>query len=225
MSAIPGLENNSTATWQTGQVTKETLGKDDFLSMMVAQLQNQDPLNPMDGTEFTAQLAQFTSLEQMYNVNGNLELIQLYQASLNNSQAVNFIGKDILATGNEVIYSGEGAVDLSFELAQDAQSVFITVYDEAGNYVCDIHGGSMEAGVQTLTWGGYDDDGKAVDAGTYTFEVMATDSEGEDIPVQSYITDTVTGVTFKGGITYLLTEHQEIPIGSVIKVMAQEDDV
>src|SRR5210317_754089 len=78
------------------------MGKDDFLNLLITQLQNQDPLKPTDSTEFTAQLAQFSSLEQLGNVNENLKQLQDFQASINNSQAVSLIGKEITATGNSL---------------------------------------------------------------------------------------------------------------------------
>ena len=76
---------------------KETLGKDDFLKIFMAQLQHQDPLNPMEGTEFTAQLAQFSSLEQLYNVNQNLGSLKEVQEGTGKFESLNFIGKEITA--------------------------------------------------------------------------------------------------------------------------------
>ncbi|MGD8888475.1 MAG: flagellar hook capping FlgD N-terminal domain-containing protein, partial [Desulfobacterales bacterium] len=83
-------------------IESETLDKDDFLNLLITQLQNQDPLKPTDSVEFTAQLAQFSSLEQLSNVNENLKLLQNFQASINNSQAVALIGKEITAKGNSI---------------------------------------------------------------------------------------------------------------------------
>ncbi|CAD7772874.1 hypothetical protein BLFGPEAP_00852 [Candidatus Methanoperedenaceae archaeon GB50] len=83
------------------------LGKEEFLKLFMAQMQYQNPLEPLKGTEFTAQLAQFSQLEQMWNINENLKNNQLFLNSLNNAQAVNFIGKNIKAVGNSV-YLKEG---------------------------------------------------------------------------------------------------------------------
>ena len=85
------------------------MGKDDFLNLLITQLQNQDPLNPTDSTEFTAQLAQFSSLEQLGNVNENLTELKHFQASINNSQAVALIGKAITAKeGSDATLIGVG---------------------------------------------------------------------------------------------------------------------
>ncbi|MBU8911758.1 MAG: flagellar hook assembly protein FlgD, partial [Desulfobacterales bacterium] len=93
MSGIEGIIGSSSGSLQT--LTSSTMGKDDFLKMMIAQLQHQDPLNPLDGTDFTAQLAQFSSLEQLSNMNTQLETLGLYQSSLNNAQSISLIGKEI----------------------------------------------------------------------------------------------------------------------------------
>ena len=90
----------STGSTELAASKAPVLGKDDFLHLLITQLQNQDPLNPTDHTEFTAQLAQFSSLEQLNNVNDNLEALQNYQASTNNSQAVSLLGKEITTNGN-----------------------------------------------------------------------------------------------------------------------------
>ena len=82
-----------TAAASTAAAASKTMGKEAFLKLLITQLQYQDPMNPADSTEFTAQLAQFSSLEQLSNVNENLNTLKLYQASMNNSQAVSFIGK------------------------------------------------------------------------------------------------------------------------------------
>ena len=98
---IPSVTDSTTtgAAQTTGGPTQE-LDRDAFLNLLITQLQNQDPLDPTDSVEFTAQLAQFSSLEQLGNVNDNLKLLQDFQASINNSQAVSLIGKEITASGN-----------------------------------------------------------------------------------------------------------------------------
>jgi len=120
--SIIGLEpvTVDSSTFQTSE--DNTLGKDDFLNLLITQLQNQDPLSPMDSTEFSAQLAQFSSLEQLSNVNENLETLLLYQGSLNNSQAVSFIGKTITASGDSVLITDGIPDNIHFELAGDASN-------------------------------------------------------------------------------------------------------
>jgi len=200
------------------------LGKDDFLNLLVTQLQYQDPLNPMDSTEFTAQLAQFSSLEQLSNVNENLETMLLYQASINNAQSLAFIGKNIVAAGNEVELKEGSSDELSFKLAEDATSVSINISDSTGSIVKTLKIGAMEAGEQSIKWDGTDDQKNELDDGTYTFEVFATDGNGDAVNVETYTTSRITGILFRDGITYLLAGEKEIPIGNVVRIIEDETE-
>jgi len=108
--SVTGLESVQSAGNTSTSSSKAVLDNEDFLNLLVAQLQAQDPLNPMDSTDFTAQLAQFSSLEQLQNMNESMEYLLLYQSSMNNAQAVSFIGKEIRAIGNQTQVN-EGVVD------------------------------------------------------------------------------------------------------------------
>jgi len=135
----------------------KAMGKDDFLNLLITQLQNQDPLNPADSTEFTAQLAQFSSLEQLGNVNDNLMELKNFQAATNNSQAVSLIGKTITAEGNFIQLSAAGAsAECNFELEEDADQVAVSIYDNTGEFVADFEHQHMDAGQHSLFWDGID---------------------------------------------------------------------
>ncbi len=97
MMSITPIDSSAVSTETQTSASAEILGKDDFLNLLVTQLQHQDPLNPAESTEFTAQLAQFSSLEQLNNINDNLKNMELFQTSVTNSQAVSYIGKEITA--------------------------------------------------------------------------------------------------------------------------------
>lgn len=207
--------NNNTALFNNAS---DILGKDDFLTLLITQLQNQDPLNPTDSTEYTAQLAQFSSLEQLSNINANIEYLQLYQESINNAQAVSFIGKEITALGYAVQVSEGVADSCDFELTANASGVTINIYDETGNLVKTIEKGVMEAGRQTVDWDGTDKNGNQAADGDYAFEVMAIDADGQEIQAITYTSGIVSGVTFNNGTTYFIVESQKIPIADIIEV-------
>ena len=217
--SVTGLENVSSGINTTSSSGNNILGKDDFLNLLVTQLRHQDPLSPMESAEFTSQLAQFSSLEQMNNVNTNLELLHLYQASINNSQAVGFIGKTIKALGNSVGVADGVADQIHFELAENASAVITHIYDSHKNLVKTIQPGGLNAGAQIVEWDATDNDGNKVPDGTYTFEVIATDTDANPVSTTTLITVPVSGVSFKDGTTYLLAGNQEIPIGSIFEVM------
>jgi flagellar basal-body rod modification protein FlgD len=203
---------------------KMVMGKDDFLTLLVAQLQNQDPLNPSDSTEFTAQLAQFSSLEQLQNMNDTLGNFEVYQSTLNNIQASGFIGKSVTAAGDTLSVQDGNADPIVFELSEDCENVYIKIRDAYGTYVADIEAGPLEAGQHTISWDATDDTDMEVPEGAYTFTVMASDANGNTVASTSFITGTVTGVNYESGETKLLIGDQELPISSVIRVEAVSMD-
>ncbi len=201
------------------------LGKDDFLHLLVTQLQNQDPLNPTDHTEFTAQLAQFSSLEQLNNVNDNLEELQNYQASTNNSQAVSLLGKEITTNGNFLqLVEGE-SIDCDFSLARDAVKVVVSIYDSTGKFVKEIIEKNRPAGRQTLDWDRTNKDGHPVKDGNYTFEIQAVDANDQKVNVTTFFTGTIHKVTFENNIPFLISGDQKIALGDVIQVAAPDQVV
>lgn len=201
-----------------------TLGKEDFLTLLVTQLQNQDPLNPADSTEFVSQLAQFSALEQMTNVNKNLEVIQLFEQSINNAQAMQFIGKTVKANGSLFEVEYEERHDIKFQIAENAAAVHIKIYDSLGEVVAEIEPGPMEPGEHTVTWDGIDENGEPVSEGTYSFTVQAENSDGEVMETAAYIEEKVTGVSYHSGNTYLLAEDIEIPYSAVMEVIESEEE-
>ena len=213
ISAATGTSPPSTVT-----ATSKAMGKDAFLKLLITQLQHQDPLNPADSTEFTSQLAQFSSLEQLSNVNDNLTTLKLYQASINNAQAVSFIGKDIVAKGKTLQVTSGQPVACEFELTSAAKRAVVSIYDAAGNFVKDVQGLALSAGKQSLSWDAKDRNGNTVPDGAYTFEVQAEGMKGEKLDATTYSQGTVTGVTFEDGTTYLVVGRSKVAIGDVTQV-------
>ncbi|MCF8127260.1 MAG: flagellar hook assembly protein FlgD [Deltaproteobacteria bacterium] len=214
---------NNTASNTSNALDSSVVGKEDFLKLLVTQLQYQDPLNPAESTEFTAQLAQFSSLEQLTNVNKNLEYLQLYQASINNAQAVDFIGKTVSASGNTINVSDGVSDEITFELPEDAANVTISIYDASGKLSGTIESGDLSEGTQSVVWNAEDPDGNTVSDGNYTFEVAAVDSEGNEVAVSTFTKVTITGVTFEEGTAYLLAGAQKIAIGDVKEVYGSSE--
>jgi len=193
----------------------KTTGKDEFMKMLLAQLQNQNPLNPLDGTDFAAQLAQFSSDEQLINMNSELESLTQLQTSQNNVMAANLIGKQVSATQeaeNRIAVTGSSA-DLNYSLAQDAQKVTVKIYNEEGNLVKTLEGNNQSAGSNTLTWN------CATNAkGNYTFEVSAVDAAGNEVSVNTEVTGVVTDVQFKDQSILVTVGGQQIPFANVTEV-------
>lgn len=217
MAIIAPVVNDSNL-YETTQSQEANELQDMFMTLLTAQLQYQDPLNPMENTEFTSQLAEFTSLEQLADVNENLGYLQLYMASINNSQALNFIGKEVITNGNNIYYDGANAADINFKLASQASTVNINIYDENSELVDTIKYGEMAAGEQRATWYGKDINGNSMPAGNYTFEVYASDTDQNTVSASTYSTGVVDGITFIEGVGYVIINDQEIAIGDIVEI-------
>ncbi len=213
---------NNVSTYDAASVNADTgtAGEiqDSFLNMLLAQIEYQDPLDPMENTEFTAQLAQINTVQQLQSVNENLTYLQLYMASLNNAQSLNFIGKDIMATGNSLYWDGSSAPDINYSLGDNAASVAVNIYDQNNQLVRTMHCGAQNAGQQSLTWNGFDKNGNEASEGIYKYEVMAVDLNGDTVDVTQMFTGTVEGLTFQDGISYVIVQGQRIPIGDIIEI-------
>ena len=224
MSVMSVSEVYSQSNARSSSADETVMGKDDFLTLLVAQLQNQDPLNPSESTEFTAQLAQFSSLEQLQNVNDTLGNFEVYQSTLNNIQSSGFIGKTVTAAGDSLTVQNGEAGSIEFDLSESSDNVYVKIYDAMGEYVADIEAGSLANGKHTIEWDATDDNGAAVSDGTYTFEIMATDEDGNSVASTSFISGQVTGINYESGETKLLLGDREVSISSLVRVEETSTD-
>jgi len=211
VSTIQPAASAATTATTTASI-KNIIGKDEFLKMLIAQLKHQDPMNPMDGTAFTAQLAQFSSLEQLQNINTQLTSFTKQQQSQGNTQAVNLIGREILAKGDTIQAEGT-PVDLSYQLKGDAATGLVRIYNANGELVDALVFKNQKQGMNTLTW-----TPPSSTAGRCTFEVSAADSAGKSVGVDAMIQGEVTGVNFRDGVTYLSVGSREIAFSDVVSV-------
>jgi flagellar basal-body rod modification protein FlgD len=202
------------------------LGKDDFLKLLTVQLQHQDPLEPQDNTEMVAQLAQFSSLEQLENMNANLasslDLDLILTQVLNNTAAAGLIGKSVLANGNAVELEAGESVNINFDLAANAESLTVTIYDESGTLIRTIEETGIEAGRQFTEWDGKDLSGNDVSGGTYTFKVTAADGEGNSIGVTPLVMGGVDVVKFVNGEAVLVIDGIEVAISEIVEIYQEE---
>jgi flagellar basal-body rod modification protein FlgD len=174
------------------------LNKDDFLKLFITQMKNQDPLSPMDSSEFLGQLAQLTQVEQAYNTNSNLQSMMQQQNTTNSLAAVSFIGKAVEATGNEFRLSDGATAKLTFSLPAAANDVSVLVKDAAGSTVRTLNAGRFPGGTSTVTWDGKDRNGNPVAAGNYQFEVAGKGADGTALTGTPLINGTVEGVSLEG---------------------------
>ncbi|QPJ61242.1 MAG: hypothetical protein G3M70_04800 [Candidatus Nitronauta litoralis] len=203
---------------QTPAAAQKSLGKDDFLQLLVAQLGAQDPLNPLEAQDFSAQLAQFSSLEQITNVNDTLKEINQSQNALSNSSMIGLIGKAVDVPGSNFELQDEGdSISLSYILPEDVDSVFVDVFDPAGKLVTTLNGNN-EAGTNLKVWDGKDGDGNEAPPGSYNFKVRAIDAEGEPIETDTFTSGVVSDVVFENSVAYAIVNGQKIEAGKITRV-------
>ncbi len=218
---ISGLIQGVTSSSTPSATASSTLGKDDFLRLLVAQLKNQDPLNPMDNSQFVAQTAQFSSLEQLQNMNKTLD--KLAAAQSGNGGAVGasaLLGKTVTVNGSPVALDGTRSATLAYALPAAATSVAIRVYDESGTAVRTMVVGQQGGGTHQAVFDGLDDNGRRLSAGAYTYQVAAADATGRALSGVYTGGGQVTGINLEGSTVMLMLGNQRVPLSSLVSVIA-----
>lgn len=204
------------------------VGKDDFLRLFVTKLRHQDPLNPMEDSAFIAQLAQFSSLEQLTQVNESLNASIswdiLNNQTINNSIAAQLIGTEVLAELNELYLDTDNAPRISYELPDEVESVTLTITDGFGNVIRTIERKDVSAGRNEIIWDGKDDDGERAAEGSYNITMTAVDFDGSTIEPTLSVIGIVHGVVYRGGTAYLKVDGMEIALGDVREINAVEEE-
>jgi len=196
MSTTIGISSlvNAGYTPQQNNGLADVLGKDDFLQLLVTQLKNQDPLNPSDPSEFTAQLAQFSSLEQLFNVNESLAQMNTGSAELQRLSALSLLGREIVSESDTFRLSEGTPVILGCHLQDSADSVQVFVKDQANRTVATLTANNLSAGEHFFQWDGADDKGQVASPGEYRLVVSALRGEDEAVAVAPLVSGIVTGV-------------------------------
>ncbi|MEZ4440224.1 MAG: FlgD immunoglobulin-like domain containing protein [Polyangiaceae bacterium] len=199
---------------QTGTVDKEA-----FLQLLVAQLKNQDPLSPVDGTEWVAQLATFSEVEQSLAQTEQLNLLSVQLTGIASNEAIGLIGKSVTVRGDTIAFDGKDATGFNVNLSEAAEEVTVTIRDEHGQAVRTIELGSKPGGTLEVPWDGTDDNGNPVPAGQYKVEVAARDESGSPVTVSQDVTGEVVGVSFEKGYPEVeLDTGAKAPISDLIRV-------
>ncbi len=184
------------------------------MKLLIAQLKNQNPLNPLDGSDFAAQLAQFSSLEQLTNLNTEIKTQGVNQLTMGYAQSVNMIGKDVIAqNGNTVTIDGSSSVDLNYQLSDAASVVKISLYDQNGNLVKTIEETGKNKGMNTTAL-----NCSSLAPGQYTFAVAASDANGDALTSSTMISGKVTAVHFKNNAITLTVNGAELALSDVVSV-------
>ena len=211
------------STLQSTAAAEQQIGAtfDNFLSMLTTQLRNQDPLSPMDTTEFTNQLVNFTQVEQQIAGNRKLDELIALQSGGRFGEALDYLGRDVEIAGGTFSFDGEPA-HLAYELPVKAAAVQLQVIDRTGRVMWSAAGNS-DAGRHDLDWDGKTADGGTVPAGSYTLQVIALDNAGAPISTATYARGQVTGIQSDEGQTVLMMGETPVALDKVIAIAAGDD--
>ncbi|ETR69936.1 MAG: flagellar basal-body rod modification protein FlgD [Candidatus Magnetoglobus multicellularis str. Araruama] len=221
IAEIIANNRNIDATPKSEAEKSAAMNKEQFLTLLVAQLQNQDPLNPMESTEFTSQLAQFSSLEQMIEVNKNLLDIKSAVSVDEHGDPINYIGKAVKADDNTIIREDGNNIAGSFSLNKQS-NVRITINDRFGRMIRKMEA-VYEAGEHMVEWDGRTEEGFLASDGTYSYNVYRQNAFGNYELVDTYSSGEVTGVTHANGQPYLLIGDKKVALPNVLEVRKIEN--
>jgi flagellar basal-body rod modification protein FlgD len=189
----------------------KNMDQSDFLKMLSHQMQNQDPMNPQDGSKYTTDLATFAQLEQLTNMNKKMDL-QKDQALMEQKMvAASFVGKKIATTGNSIVTEKDGQKStVLFNLEKPAQKVKVQLLDSKGNISAEIPMENIAAGSQQAIWDGKALDGYPAPKGQYQVVVRAWDENQKNINVSTQVTGTVESVAFEEGEVILRVAGKKV---------------
>lgn len=216
--AVSGVNNVSSNTSLSGSGKTIAGNFDTFLQILTTQLKNQNPLDPLDTNQFTAQLVQFSGVEQQLKTNSYLEALINVNASSSGTQAMNLIGKQVTA---DTVASElrDGKATWILDSSEKASMAKIQIKDASGNVVYAAER-SLDAGENTFVWDGKGTDGTTLPDGVYSIAVSATNVAGGTVSVTSQMSGKVDGIDLSGDQPYLLIGKARFSLGSVKSVRA-----
>lgn len=187
------------------------MGKDEFLRLLSVQLNNQDPMNPMEQNKMAAELAQFSQLEQLTNLNTKFDGLNKDAAVKEQFYGASFLGKQVVTSGNTLKYEGEGKdANILFNLPKKAEKVLVRVFDNKNNMVGEVWQENIGRGNQNFSWDGQMLDGQEARKGEYKVSVFAWDETSEPITVNTKNRGNVESVFFEGGETVLMVDGKKV---------------
>ncbi len=216
MSTV-GSVSDSSSLFPSQQSKETSLGKDDFLTLLIAQLENQDPLNPADATEFTAQLAQFSQLEQLSNMSTKLDSFAGMADQVERQSALGLMGEEVVVQADRFETDGSNQT-FGYRLDTPADEVTLYVLDSNGYNVATLSGSGTAPGEHFVDWNGYSDAGQPVAPGTYNLVVRALDGDEKVLESTSLIRSIVSGVELGSDETRLTTAAGTFSMAKVEKV-------
>lgn len=212
-TSLDDAKNNTGAKSGT-----EALGRDDFMKLLVAQLKNQDPNQPLDTKELVTQLSQLTSVEQLTGIGEKMTALTAATNSMASQQSSALIGKTVSGTADSTKLGPTGNATVAVKFSAEAPKVTVNVVNDAGRIVKRMSIDNMKAGTQEIQWNGLTDGGERAPEGTYKFQVDARDKNNVPIDASMDVGGIVTGVSYENGFPEVLVGTTRVPLSSVTSI-------
>jgi flagellar basal-body rod modification protein FlgD len=218
-AVTPATNATSSSTGSTSGVTGSgsTIAGNfnSFLQLLTTQLQNQNPLDPLDTNQFTQQLVQFSSVEQQINMNTSLSTLIALQQTAQSTSALGFVGQTVTVSGATAsLVSGQAS--WSYSSPKPANATF-TITNSTGQTVYSTSG-TVQTGTQAFTWNGHDANGSTLPAGPYTLAITAQDSNGQNVAISTQVKGVVDGVDLSQTPPVLSVGGQNYAINQILKI-------
>ena len=221
MSNIVVIAENEFSSQEVKSGGRSSLDRDAFLELLVTQLENQDPLNAMDDKKFIAQLAQFSSLEQMTNVSEGIDKMIKQDSKQQMLSSVNYIGHQVRAEGDTLSKEGQNISTLYYSIEDTAANVHANIFDQNGNIVRTLQLGGKQAGEYEMHWDGKNYQGEKLPDGVYTVSMAAEGVNGEPVLINKDVNGKVAGVSTENGDTKLrLKDGREVDLLQVKEIVS-----
>lgn len=223
ISATQALNGTTATNAASSSSTSQSklLDMNAFLRMFTTQLQYQDPTNPLESYELSAQLAQFSTVEKLTDISSKLEAQQKYLESLTNTQLVQMIGKSVVGAYDGLQVTDGSASKGYYELPTQAANVTIRIISENGTVVRTLDQGAKAAGTYEIDWNGKDESGNTLPNGTYHFDVTPLAADGSTLEATEFVKGTAVAFRMVNGTGYLVLEGDNgllLPAASISEV-------
>lgn len=215
----PALYGTTTTSKTDTGTSNISAQQDKFLTLLVAQMKNQDPMNPMDNAQVTTQIAQISTVQGIEKLNQTVSGLTTMMTSMQATQAANLIGRNVLAQGNGLQLSS-GMAKGGIELADEASSVKITIKNSSGATVRELELGEQAAGIVNFAWDGKDGNSPQTQLpdGKYSFTIAATDRTGEKITATPLGYARVDNVSINKNNIQISVNGQDLDLNSIYEI-------
>ncbi len=209
---------SGSASASSASATSAAAIQNEFLTLFTTQLKNQDPLNPMDSSQMTSQLAQISTVSGIQTLNQTMQSMMNSNTAVQASQSAALIGKTVMGPGSQFAWGSSGSAQIGVTLPSNADSLTVNILDAAGQTVRSYSETNLSAGTSSITWDGKDSSGNALPAGNYSVKASAARS-GAAVTASTLVQGVVTGVTSNSsGVSLTIQGGGSVPLTSITQI-------